>query len=477
MTRCTSGKNIKEIAKDENALPTSPQRVGFMSTLSSQPAYKVPGYAGFVSGKRSQHSKTFGETTRTLALAQQRKKEQSVPKMPKTRKLKKHSFTKGTEQPVPNELKRGRIPGYCGFIPNGQHVAGSTYGCLTRAVSHPEFTPDSQNALPQEPQHSAPRDNQERPKHRLPGYTGFVPGMREKFSDTFGTTTRELQIANDTPSSTKTRPKSAGAVRSKAQTNEPSFVRANADRVRLANSKSTATGAWVAPPPVMPPQELKDGHIPGYSGFVRGSQIIPGTTFGSMTRRAKKLDMRNPDEASALPVAPNHVKFPPKGDEKAAVHPHYKVPGYTGHVSGNRDVIAQTFGTSTDKMVEQALLQRLAWKKAQQVQRKMKEQQKQNKQQQKGDKRSRYFQKQTQPWAASSSKTDKDNRFSIRAGRNSTGRVPGYCGFVPKAQHIAGATYGNMTRFAQTQDFSTIDAPGALPVSPTRHLPYHSRNV
>merc|ERR1719231_723058 len=87
------------------------------------------------------------------------------------------------------------------------------------------------------------------------------------------------------------------------------------------------------------------GHVPGYTGFVRGSQHIAGATYGSTTRSAHKSYGSTPqfqqiDEEMELPTAPNkklHAKQPPPN----------LIPGYCGYLTGARDHFGQTYGQVT----------------------------------------------------------------------------------------------------------------------------------
>lgn len=94
--------------------------------------------------------------------------------------------------------------------------------------------------------------------------------------------------------------------------------------------------------------------MPGYTGFVRGSQHISGRTFGEMTRRAFDTDYREHVCTSPIPSAPQanrKVKhqMPPNSfmSNRLRKEGPKHVPGYTGHVPGTRQVYAKTFGETT----------------------------------------------------------------------------------------------------------------------------------
>jgi hypothetical protein len=83
--------------------------------------------------------------------------------------------------------------GHTGFMRGGQHVSGMTYGNLSRTTSEGDFKGETTplNALPPSP-HQTQTPVTSNPKHRLPGYTGFIPGNRATFAETFGKVTAAL---------------------------------------------------------------------------------------------------------------------------------------------------------------------------------------------------------------------------------------------------------------------------------------------
>jgi len=96
--------------------------------------------------------------------------------------------------------------------------------------------------------------------------------------------------------------------------------------------------------------------MPGYTGFVRGSQHISGRTFGEMTRRAYDTDYREHICTSPIPSAPQcnrkvkHQMPPNSFMSNLSKNDGQKhVPGYTGHVPGVRQVYAKSFGQSTQQ--------------------------------------------------------------------------------------------------------------------------------
>jgi len=108
-------------------------------------------------------------------------------------------------------------------------------------------------------------------------------------------------------------------------------------------------------------QKEKKYFMPGYTGFVRGSQHISGRTFGEMTRRAFDTDYREHVCTSPIPSAPQanrkiqHIKpahsFMTNMMQGQVNH----VPGYTGHVPGVRQVYSKSFGASTSQEMKSFL--------------------------------------------------------------------------------------------------------------------------
>ncbi len=105
------------------------------------------------------------------------------------------------------------IPGYTGFVRSSQHIAGRTYGDATRRA----LTEDYRSIVSQSPIPSSPQNNRKIPLtggthtwgtsqidnrvYHVPGYTGFVPGVRQTFGKGYGqATTEQLSKTIDTKS-------------------------------------------------------------------------------------------------------------------------------------------------------------------------------------------------------------------------------------------------------------------------------------
>ena len=79
------------------------------------------------------------------------------------------------------------------------------------------------------------------------------------------------------------------------------------------------------------PAEAGKGRIPGYSGYIPGSQHLGGTSFGKLTRlteQNKKTGVNKPE--MYFPPAPTRTS------NQATQATGYRLPGYTGFVPGKR---------------------------------------------------------------------------------------------------------------------------------------------
>jgi len=103
----------------------------------------------------------------------------------------------------------------------------------------------------------------------------------------------------------------------------------------------------------------KDSHMPGYTGFIRGSQHIQGRTYGEMTRRALEKDYREHACTSPIPSAPqSNRKIPQNSPEDSFISTNfsnkaYHIPGYTGFVPGVRSAYARSYGATTNDALDQ----------------------------------------------------------------------------------------------------------------------------
>ncbi|XP_073415580.1 ciliary microtubule inner protein 2A [Dendrobates tinctorius] len=111
-----------------------------------------------------------------------------------------NNYTKTLKVDLPNNLQRKAIPGYTGFIPRYHYGLGVGFGPGVKA-SMDEFdksqihirTPTTSAEQRMKPPFR-PATKIYSPAGLLPKYTGFVPGFRDTFGYTYGTTTRQLYV-------------------------------------------------------------------------------------------------------------------------------------------------------------------------------------------------------------------------------------------------------------------------------------------
>lgn len=102
------------------------------------------------------------------------------------------------------------MPGYTGFIRGSQHIAGRTYGETTKRALTSEYREIvCRSPVPSDPQanrkipHQPPADsfvtnNFAAKNYHVPGYTGFVPGVRHTYAKTYGAATEDEVAAHKT---------------------------------------------------------------------------------------------------------------------------------------------------------------------------------------------------------------------------------------------------------------------------------------
>lgn len=94
-------------------------------------------------------------------------------------------------------------------------------------------------------------------------------------------------------------------------------------------------------------------YLPGYTGFQRGRQHISGRTFGETSRLANDIAYTEHVRTSPIPSNPQANRKIPHDDLKdrfmygVTKNEFYQVPGYTGHVPGQRAAYSNTYGSST----------------------------------------------------------------------------------------------------------------------------------
>ncbi|KAH8076054.1 hypothetical protein JL721_37 [Aureococcus anophagefferens] len=215
------------------------------------------------------------------------------------------------------------------------------------------------------------------------------------------------------------------------------------------------------------PEENAEGAIPGYKGFIRGSQHFYGSTYGRMSRRASAHEFGPDPEGNPVDEVPHGISgalkmgstFPStegEGDDREAK---YRLPGYAGYVPGSKFEFA--FGQTTNTLV--------------------------------GDLRSQVRESPKKPRMLATVTTEmlngtntvvfdrtpkalRDARsvdLSVPVADVGNGNIPGYAGFIRGAQHFYGSTYSNMTRVAKEMEYDTNEASaqqegthGGIPVRP-----------
>lgn len=104
--------------------------------------------------------------------------------------------------------KKFYIPGYTGFVRGKQHVSGRTFGSATRRALDTDYRENvCTSPIPSAPQnnrkveHFQPRDTFVSntfagKQYHVPGYTGFVPGVRQAYARTYGSATSSELYTN-----------------------------------------------------------------------------------------------------------------------------------------------------------------------------------------------------------------------------------------------------------------------------------------
>ena len=98
------------------------------------------------------------------------------------------------------------------------------------------------------------------------------------------------------------------------------------------------------------------GHIPGYTGYIRGADQLAGVRFGVKTRMACTQSVEDLMCDTAIPpkVSEANVEYESNKESVAAKiedEPR-RVPGYMGYVAGSRDKFGDTFGRTTAKALK-----------------------------------------------------------------------------------------------------------------------------
>jgi len=228
----------------EVELPTSPHQKSRGENYRA-PSHQIPGYCGYLTGERDHFGQTYGSITKSTGRRWGNSRvydpAATFDDSASLSMSDLHSFTMTTADPtigyldgppsnnkesqppgqreiqptpkaykganikeklkVRRQKKEGLVPGYCGFVRNSQHIQGFTFGNATRSLAVPkrqEAWGGKSSMLPLEPHRTkAPKNRRPNPAlsgktYQVPGYTGFLAGQREKYSDTYGSTTAKL---------------------------------------------------------------------------------------------------------------------------------------------------------------------------------------------------------------------------------------------------------------------------------------------
>lgn len=184
-------------------------------------------------------------------------------------------------------------------------------------------------------------------KAKVPGSTGYVPGGRFTIGQTYGLTTSQgahnashytktkVSYCNDNLTIGNPKPRPESPWRRKQAMNA---------RFNIKRMGARKPGEKRPPPSGLGATRVGEGKVPGYAGFIRGSQQVHALPFGGATRRCELEKFRKCYEALAnsdnLPPAP-HCKASP------VPQPKFKVPGYQGHVPMVRHDYAMTYAAMT----------------------------------------------------------------------------------------------------------------------------------
>ncbi|KAH8063594.1 hypothetical protein JL722_2776 [Aureococcus anophagefferens] len=225
------------------------------------------------------------------------------------------------------------------------------------------------------------------------------------------------------------------------------------------------------------PEENAEGAIPGYKGFIRGSQHFYGSTYGRMSRRASAHEFGPDPEGNPVDEVPHGISgalkmgstFPStegEGDDREAK---YRLPGYAGYVPGSKFEFASTRGPGRQKRATTCPTSKAPISAVRQTTNAV------------GDLRSQVRESPKKPRMLATVTTEmlngtntvvfdrtpkalRDARsvdLSVPVADVGNGNIPGYAGFIRGAQHFYGSTYSNMTRVAKEMECDTNEASAA----------------
>ena len=100
------------------------------------------------------------------------------------------------------------------------------------------------------------------------------------------------------------------------------------------------------------------GHIPGYTGYIRGADQVAGVRFGVKTRRAMTMSIEELMVDTIIPPkvveSPIRVTSNPKSVASKIEDEPRRIPGYMGFIAGTRDKLGDTFGKTTAQALKES---------------------------------------------------------------------------------------------------------------------------
>eukprot|EP00002_Diphylleia_rotans_P025600 TRINITY_DN5067_c0_g1_i2.p1 TRINITY_DN5067_c0_g1~~TRINITY_DN5067_c0_g1_i2.p1 ORF type:complete len:567 (-),score=98.50 TRINITY_DN5067_c0_g1_i2:876-2576(-) len=323
--------------------------------------HKLPGYSGFIRGSQHHYGGTFGHMTKAV----NRSPTKVYPVAGLSPDYPEPELNRHSDRHPDTDL----IPGYTGFIRNAKDDQGKTYGRLTRekqteSRAEKETMTVEQRQMEEWKQskaieNSAPIEfSDHRPfnpdvkhlgeAHQLPGYTGYIHRNQHKIGQTYGQMTREIRVEDDgskDPVSPLAYLEHTGQSSSQDQPNPD-------------DSKSLLPARWE---PFTPTERTL-----GYTGYRPGNKYSYAETYGKITTNVEdKMKQHRPPSPK---VSPSPTEFPPlssptgpKSSNAKTVHrkqdsdprgisgapTNGQLPGYTGYLPHNQDVISKTYGETS----------------------------------------------------------------------------------------------------------------------------------
>ena len=310
----------------------------------------LPGYGGHIPGLDAGSASTFGNATRadlqTVAAAISPSGPKASLKPAEMMPIARIPRERGQGQPAQigsppkaamqgtQEFRtEGRLPGYTGFQAGSQHMFADTYGRSTAAlrkehIDHPsdknrfvtfgESRSSARDQISTEPSIVNPVTNTNSRAH-VPGYAGHTPTTRDAIGQRFGLATAPSLYQ-----------------KSKKNVWYDGNITGRVAKSQLPREMGLPRETSKSAPP-----DTTITQLPGYTGFVQHSKDTFAKTYGQTTRQ---LNGTQPLNMLTADIGKPFGEWVLAGNNAGTNH----LPGYAGHVAGNRDrVVGQTFGNST----------------------------------------------------------------------------------------------------------------------------------